>query len=236
MPGGIFSYALMAALATALLVAAVTDIKRREIDNTLNLAIALAAPLWWLATGLGWWDVGFQLALALVTFVVTCALFVVRQMGGGDVKLLTALALWFAPAPFLQLVVLMALLGGAGSVAMAAWNLDRRPGESVRSALALGASALWVGGALAVLIALATGRPLLSSAALQSIRDVLPAGWIIALVVLALLGGFALGFVHLVQRQKARMRVPYGVAIALAGIWVLAQQALASAAVSSTVN
>ncbi|WP_264191998.1 prepilin peptidase [Novosphingobium profundi] len=226
----------MAALATALLVAAITDIKRREIDNTLNLAIALAAPVWWLATGLGWWDMGLQLVLALVTFVVTCALFVVRQMGGGDVKLLTALALWFAPAPFLQLVVLMALLGGAGSVAMAAWNLDRRPGEGLRSALALGASALWVGGALAVLTALATGRPLLSAAALQSIRAFFPAGWIVALIALLILAGFALGFVHLVRRQKSRMRVPYGVAIALAGVWVLAQQALTSAAVSSTVN
>ncbi|WP_240338906.1 prepilin peptidase [Novosphingobium sp. BW1] len=226
----------MAALTTALLVAAITDIKRREIDNALNLGIALTAPVWWLATGLGWWDMGVQLMLAFVTFMVTCALFVVRQMGGGDVKLLTALALWFAPSAFLQLVVLMALMGGAGSVAMAAWNLDRRPGEAGRSALALGAAVLWVGGALAVLSALATGRPLLSAAALQSIRAVLPGGWIVALAALLMLAGFALGFVHLVRRQKSRMRVPYGVAIALAGIWVLAQQALASAAASSTVS
>src|SRR3546814_10793099 len=32
----------------------------RSIDNWLNAAIVLAAPLWWLAMGFGWLDAGFQ--------------------------------------------------------------------------------------------------------------------------------------------------------------------------------
>ena len=50
--GTLISYALLAGLATALLLAALTDLRRREIDNGLNGAIALAAPLYWLASGL----------------------------------------------------------------------------------------------------------------------------------------------------------------------------------------
>jgi len=45
MLGGYVHYGLVVALAIALLVAAVTDWRRRQIDNWLNAAIALAAPL-----------------------------------------------------------------------------------------------------------------------------------------------------------------------------------------------
>ncbi|MCJ2182331.1 prepilin peptidase [Novosphingobium sp. 1949] len=232
MSGGYFSYALLAALATALLVAAYTDIKRREIDNTLNAAIALAAPVWWLASGMGWSAIGFQLALCAITFAIACALFATGQMGGGDVKLLTALALWFSPSAFLQLVVLMAVLGGAGSVAMAACNMQRRPGERGRDALAAMAAIGWVGCAGAVLFALALHRPLVSGAALQSIRVALPPTWLVIAAAIVLVAGFLFGFLHIVRRQKARLPIPYGVAISAAGLWVLGERALQAAPVA----
>ena len=40
-------YGLLIALAIALVFAAGTDIHRRQIDNWLNIAIALGAPLFW---------------------------------------------------------------------------------------------------------------------------------------------------------------------------------------------
>ncbi len=226
MSGGYFSYALLAGLATALALAAYTDIKRRQIDNTLNAAIALAAPLWWLSLGMGWEAIGFQLLLMLATFVIGCGLFVAGQMGGGDVKLLTALALWFSPQSFVQLVVLMAVLGGAGSVAMAAFNMERRTGERIRDGLAMASAAIWVAIAAALVFALATGRPLIDVAAILPIRSALPPTWILALVGLVLAALFALGFLHIIRRQKSRIPVPYGVAIAAAGLWVLAQHTL----------
>lgn len=123
----ILSYGLIGALAIALLVAAFTDIKRRQIDNWLNAAIAIAAPAFWWASGLSLWpDAGIQLGLALATFVVTAGLFAARMMGGGDVKLLTALALWVRPQDFLFLVIVMALLGGILTIAIAAWRLALR--------------------------------------------------------------------------------------------------------------
>ena len=66
-----FRYGLLAALAIALLVAAFTDLRSRQIDNWLNAAIALGAPLFWWASGLSLWpDVALQLGVALATFAV----------------------------------------------------------------------------------------------------------------------------------------------------------------------
>ncbi|OZA90617.1 MAG: peptidase, partial [Erythrobacter sp. 34-65-8] len=98
MQGDYFQYGLLGALAIGLLVAAFTDIRRRQIDNWLNGAIVCAAPLWWWASGLSLWpDVAIQLGIALAAFIVLAGLFALRAMGGGDVKLLTALALWIEP-------------------------------------------------------------------------------------------------------------------------------------------
>ena len=113
MQGGFFTYGLLAALAIALLIAAFTDLRRRQIDNWLNAAIALAAPLFWLASGLDLVDIGFQLGIAAGD-LLSCSRRCSRcgAMGGGDVKLLTALALWIEPVGFVKLLVLMAMLGG----------------------------------------------------------------------------------------------------------------------------
>ena len=71
-----FKYGLLAALAIALLVAAVTDLRSRHIGNWLNGGIALAAPLFWWASDLALWpDVALQLGVALATFAVLAVLF-----------------------------------------------------------------------------------------------------------------------------------------------------------------
>ena len=91
-------YGLLIALAIALLYAAFTDIRSRTIANSLNLAIAALAPVFWWASGLSLWpDVVIQLGIALAAFAVFAGLFALGMMGGGDVKLLTALALWIEP-------------------------------------------------------------------------------------------------------------------------------------------
>ncbi|MCT2399657.1 A24 family peptidase [Novosphingobium mangrovi (ex Huang et al. 2023)] len=229
MSGGIFSYALLAGLATALLVAAFTDLRRREIDNWLNGAIALAAPLWWLSMGFDWVEIGFQIGLATATFVLTCLLFALRQMGGGDVKLLSALALWFTPVSFVQVVMLMAVIGGGASIGMAALNMKRVPGETLRDALALGAAAAWVWGACAIVFSMATRRPLMDSSTVEALFAVLPQAWILFAAVLIVILIFAYGFFHIVRRQKSRLPIPYGIAIAAAGLWVLGEQTLSAA-------
>lgn len=226
MSGGYFSYALLAALATALLTAAVTDLRRREISNWLNLSIALTAPVWWLALNLGPIDLGVQLALAAGTFVFACLLFATGQMGGGDVKLLGALALWFTPSSFWDVIVLMALLGGAMSIAMAAFNIEPVSGESMKDKLALGAAMLWICGVGALVFTLATGRSLISSKSLSAALDFMPGPWAIVLCGLASVFLLVVGFRHIMHRQKSRVEVPYGVAIAASALWVMGSQIL----------
>lgn len=229
MSGAYFSYALLAALATALLIAAVTDLRRREINNWLTASIALTAPLWWLAMGLGPMAIAFQLALAAVTFVVACLLFATGQMGGGDVKLLGALALWFAPSSFLDLVVLMALVGGGGSIAMAALNMQRVPGEAWRDVLAGVVALIWVWGACAIVFAVATGRPVVEKATMVALFEHFPSPWALVLGAVVIVAILMLGFRHIMSRQKSRLEVPYGIAISAAGLWVLGEQTIAAA-------
>ncbi len=147
MPDGYFSYGLLGALAIALLFAAFTDIRRRQIDNWLNAGIALGAPLFWWASGLSLWPgVAWQLGVAAGTFIILSGLFAIRAMGGGDVKLLTALALWIQPEWFLRLVIVMALVGGVLTIALGAWHVARRQREklAVPYGVAIAGAGLWV--------------------------------------------------------------------------------------------
>lgn len=140
-------YVLLGALAIALLMAAFTDLRRRQIDNWLNAGIALAAPLFWWSSGLALWpDVAWQLGIALITFAICAGLFALRWMGGGDVKLLTALALWIAPAAFLKLVVIMALAGGVLTLLFGMWHIARRQKGrlAIPYGVAISAAGLWI--------------------------------------------------------------------------------------------
>jgi len=142
-----FQYGLLVALAIALLIAAFTDIRSRQIGNWLNGAIALAAPLWWWANGMALWpDVAAQLGVALAAFAVLAGLFAMRAMGGGDVKLLTALALWIEPTWFLKLLIVMALVGGLLTVVMGAWHIMRRQRDklAIPYGVAISVAGLWV--------------------------------------------------------------------------------------------
>jgi len=141
-----FKYGLLVALAIALLFAGFTDLRSRRIDNWLNAGIALAAPLFWWASGLALWpDVAIQLAVAAGTFAILAALFAMGAMGGGDVKLLGALALWIAPWPFLQLVIVMALVGGVLTLLFGAWHVARRQRDklAIPYGVAIAMAGLW---------------------------------------------------------------------------------------------
>ncbi len=106
-------FAVLAVLTGLLIAAAVIDVRTFTISNRLNLAVALLAPLYWLSAGLPLWpDAAIQLAVALGVFALLAGAFSIGMMGGGDVKLAAALALWFPPATTVQFLVLMSLGGG----------------------------------------------------------------------------------------------------------------------------
>ena len=156
-------YGLLAALAIALLWAAVTDIKSRRIANWLNAAIAAGAPVFWYASDFALWpDVAIQIGLGLAVFTVCSLLFAIRQMGGGDVKLLTALSLWMTPLVLLKLIIIMALLGGVLTLVVGIRNvMTRRDREKTRwqvpYGVAISAAGLWMIGTMTINTAAAAG-------------------------------------------------------------------------------
>jgi prepilin peptidase CpaA len=158
LPGGTksmssISYGLLVALAIALVFAAFTDVRRRQIDNWLNAAIALVAPLFWWASGLDLWPgVGWQLIFcAIVSAILIGIAYIgyrinVLILGGGDIKLLAALSLWFTPLSYIQMLLVMSLFGGALAVAFVLRRVILKPKTPGRLpyGVAIAFGSLWV--------------------------------------------------------------------------------------------
>jgi prepilin peptidase CpaA len=154
MMNGGFTYVLMAILAGLLVWAAIVDLRTRTIPDWLNIVVAAMAPLFWWASGVPFYpDAVERICGAYLMFVLLFGMFSLGGMGGGDVKLGTAIALWFAPLVTLFFFVVTSFVGGFVSVA----------------------------------------------------------AWI---------------YHHKIRRSEGKTEVPYGVAIAFGGLWLLAQRFL----------
>jgi prepilin peptidase CpaA len=118
-------------LAAMLIVAAVIDIRTFTISNRLSLAVTLGAPVYWLSIALAPWPgMVIQLAAGGIVFTLLACAFYLGMMGGGDVKLAGALALWFPPAGTIKFLVFMSLAGGALTLGIVAWHkVLRREGR-----------------------------------------------------------------------------------------------------------
>jgi prepilin peptidase CpaA len=148
-----FTLGLLGLLAAMLAWIAVVDVRTYTISDRLNAAIALLAPVYWLSAGVPLWpDAAIRVGVGVLVFMLFAGAFYLNVMGGGDVKLAGALALWFTPYETLTLIVIMSIAGG--------------------------------------------------------------------LLTLVVLAG------HHVRRKEGRPEVPYGVAIAVGGMWLLAQRFL----------
>jgi len=148
-----FTLGLLGLLAAMLAWIAVVDVRTYTISDRLNAAIALLAPVYWLSAGVPLWpDAAIRVGVGVLVFMLFAGAFYLNVMGGGDVKLAGALALWFTPYETLTLIIIMSIAGG--------------------------------------------------------------------LLTLVVLAG------HHVRRKEGRPEVPYGVAIAVGGMWLLAQRFL----------
>ncbi len=115
---GILSYALAGALVLILLSAGIEDARHREIANWKNAAIALMAPAWWYLHGYGWADAGIQFGIALGVFALFVGAFHFGWMGGGDVKMIGALALWLPLQGLFFMLMVMSIIGGVLTLIM----------------------------------------------------------------------------------------------------------------------
>lgn len=147
MTGGFFTHALVGVLGGLMLLAAFTDVRRREIDNWLNATIALLAPLFWWASGYAPWpDMAIQFGIALVVFAVFTGLFAIGAMGGGDVKMLGALALWLPLRELFGMLFIMAIAGGILTVLMMILHKLRKSEGNIEIpyGVAIATGGLWV--------------------------------------------------------------------------------------------
>lgn len=137
------------------LLAAITDVSSLTIPNWLNLSLAGLGLMAVLIASFGTWTPLTHLGLALACLVVGFGLFSAGIIGGGDAKMIPAVAIWIGPAAFLPFLAWMAVAGGALAVVLlvARIGLDpqripaqvRRPfiaGEGVPYAVAIAAGAV----------------------------------------------------------------------------------------------
>lgn len=138
---------LAAALAGMMIAAAISDVRSRTIANKLNLAIALLAVPYWFAVGLTPWPgMAMQLGFAVATFALFVGLYMIGGMGGGDVKMIGAVALWAPPMMLLSMLMVMAIGGGLLSLVMLIeqkWRRGAEPPE-VPYGVAIAAAGLWM--------------------------------------------------------------------------------------------
>jgi prepilin peptidase CpaA len=141
------SWILLVALAAMLLAACWCDLRARTIPNGLNLAIALLAiPFWW-SIGLALWpDVAVHLGVSAFVFGLFAIAFAMGAMGGGDVKLVAAIALWLPALSVMALLFIMSVAGGALTLAMLIRHkLSRTAGQlEIPYGVAIAFGGLWL--------------------------------------------------------------------------------------------
>ena len=118
--------------ALMLLIAAVCDIRRFEIPDSLSIAILV------LAIGFGFTQPDFPWlwhgASFLLMFAFGAGLFALGWMGGGDVKLLTAAAAWTTLTGLPMMLGSILMAGGAlAAFLLAARAIARRNGGSAET-------------------------------------------------------------------------------------------------------
>ncbi|MBI2254470.1 MAG: prepilin peptidase [Proteobacteria bacterium] len=102
-----------------LIAGAVLDIVRFRLPNWLTLATALIALPWLILSVPIWPDFGLHLVAGLIFLAIGVVILRFDLMGGGDVKWLSALAVWTGPSlDFVRFLMLTGFAGGLLAIVM----------------------------------------------------------------------------------------------------------------------
>lgn len=162
--------AMMAAYVALVLYGAWSDARSLRIPNGVSLALLGVFVPTALVAGLGLEAMAWHVAAGALVLVVGIALFAFGLFGGGDAKLLAAVALWVGWSDLLPLIFAVALVGGVLSLAVILLRkgLGRWPDWLVKSAEGLFAANKAVPYGIAIAIGAMIVVPRM---------DVLPSGW-----------------------------------------------------------
>lgn len=132
---------VLAATATVLLLVAAcfTDITRYRIPNAIVYAIVAAFAVYAIFNG-AWPQLGWSVLAATGMFLLGAGLFALGLFGGGDVKLIAAMALWMPLSDLPHFLIVMTLAGGIlGLIWLLRRRLSARPSASTAAAPSDGA-------------------------------------------------------------------------------------------------
>lgn len=100
--------------------AALNDIRSFKIPNGLSVVLIAGFAFAALVTGMDPAALGTHVLTALAVLAVGFALFCFNAFGAGDVKILTAIALWFGWPAFLPCLLYIGIFGGILSLGIMA--------------------------------------------------------------------------------------------------------------------
>lgn len=115
-------YAFLLLFPALMAYAATSDLMTMTIPNRISLLLLggflLAAPF----AGLDWQAFGMHLAAGALMLAVGIVLFALRVVGGGDAKLIAAVALWLGFEHLLPFLIVMAFVGGGLAILLLAYR------------------------------------------------------------------------------------------------------------------
>lgn len=100
----------------AVCLAAVWDLRSYTIPNSISIAVAMLWPVYAIAAGLGLEAMAYAGATGIGVLLVGMLGWSRGWIGGGDVKLFSAVALWAGPVGLIPLIVHTGIAGGALSL------------------------------------------------------------------------------------------------------------------------
>ncbi|MBA5723930.1 prepilin peptidase [Candidatus Liberibacter sp.] len=96
-----------------LAMAALFDLFSTRIPNWISIVIVCSYVLVTPFMKLGFMPIAYHFIVGFIVFIICFGFFVANIMGGGDVKLLTSLAIWFGwDYSLLQFFVFVSVFGG----------------------------------------------------------------------------------------------------------------------------
>lgn len=100
-------------IAAILLYAAIMDIKTYTIENWISIVIIALFPIiLFLNQGLEFSVLFYHLGTGIVMLLVGAGLFATGAFGGGDAKLIAAIAIWLGWKPLMPFLLIMSFAGG----------------------------------------------------------------------------------------------------------------------------
>ena len=152
-------YPLLLLLPVALVIAGACDLLTGKIPNKISLALIAGFFGAAVLAGMSWTAILTHVGVAVAVCAIGFVLFTRGWMGGGDVKLLSSVALWFGYEHLLLLIALVTLINGVLTLLIVAYRRlvpemlvagyawaerwhDRKRGAPY--GLALAAAGLWI--------------------------------------------------------------------------------------------